>query len=1050
MSFSSASGGSASVGSTAPSSLFTDEEARFMRDSFTNLQESFDPFQLRAPGFKVPSVLPPSAVAGLPPPFSTQHQHLLLQQHHNNSSRSSLSSSLAHGSDTTIGRSIPLHSSTSISASSPQGAAGSAGQRSPSTPTISYDKATPGSTTSPPANHSPSNTTSPPGGGPRSDAIALARLKNAESWERNAVKQHTFFDPSWWSSAQRAQDLAPASHGAQQQQLRPQFSAQQRSASDLRATNVSPNSMDTTTSSHSRSSSALDALMMGIGPSSHPGPPLSAPPADPYADLLHLQDSVRSGQSPPDAGPSSSHGPRLTSAPSAPQDGFSQMQGSNLAAGMRAFPHDDGSASIGPGPRDPYFDLYNVRDYADQARKQRAAGTGWAPPPQLMATLQRQQQQQQHSQPLQAQMQGTAPLGQAQANQHHQMLFPHQQLAQGAGIHATSSGAYGQDKAWQMEQLNNLRIEREKWAAAQGMNASAADQQQQGQHPSLGNLNEGDGDTIMNEQVNRSNPSAHGAFNIPTSGNVEPSQQHARLRSVTGNSSAASQHQATSPTGPINASSPQGQPIPPSGHLSSLGLSMSTSHTFPNKAAHASPGDGSAPPGNGVPTEYAGSPASAGGSASTPGASSAFRITASALSPQSPSSGGNGGGVNNVSQYGASGVAAIGGKRGRDSSFSQQGMIPGPSACYYSSNTQHGSAMGNGIIPHPNVMVNGSTMPAQQQGYPGVNGSGGVMDPSQQNSRPILSLSKSRNRTASISASSNQTPVTPTAPHPQGGSRLASTFATRRAPLVRPPRQEIKVDLDRARGAVPDSLNWAFFTRQTSDRNQAHVDGIVDLRAGPVAGEGETASGPGLVGKSDQADESTGNASSGKKAKQGHVLLTEAEKKANHIASEQKRRANIRKGYEMLCEIVPPLKEALEREAAGKDGPGGGGGGDLDEEDEDGEEGGAGNGKGKKKRKTKKRDPETAGCEIGGERIDGRAGPRSEAIVLMKSIEYLRDLLEIHRDLNSRRDHARYQAALMCGVDIATYLGPLPPPADSSYSDTQAADSKANDDAMQH
>lgn len=86
------------------------------------------------------------------------------------------------------------------------------------------------------------------------------------------------------------------------------------------------------------------------------------------------------------------------------------------------------------------------------------------------------------------------------------------------------------------------------------------------------------------------------------------------------------------------------------------------------------------------------------------------------------------------------------------------------------------------------------------------------------------------------------------------------------------------------------------------------------------------------------------------KAKKGpHVLLTEAEKKANHIASEQKRRANIRKGYELLCNSVPALRDALGGEADG-------GGG---------------------------------GYEVGGERIDGRAGPRSEAVVLGRC-EYTR------------------------------------------------------------
>ncbi|CAJ0758176.1 14402_t:CDS:2 [Entrophospora sp. SA101] len=52
---------------------------------------------------------------------------------------------------------------------------------------------------------------------------------------------------------------------------------------------------------------------------------------------------------------------------------------------------------------------------------------------------------------------------------------------------------------------------------------------------------------------------------------------------------------------------------------------------------------------------------------------------------------------------------------------------------------------------------------------------------------------------------------------------------------------------------------------------------------------------------------STKSSSSGKKGH--HELLTEAEKKANHIASEQKRRQNIRLGFDQLVEIVPTLSQ---------------------------------------------------------------------------------------------------------------------------------------------
>ncbi|ORX54492.1 hypothetical protein DM01DRAFT_1335629 [Hesseltinella vesiculosa] len=46
-----------------------------------------------------------------------------------------------------------------------------------------------------------------------------------------------------------------------------------------------------------------------------------------------------------------------------------------------------------------------------------------------------------------------------------------------------------------------------------------------------------------------------------------------------------------------------------------------------------------------------------------------------------------------------------------------------------------------------------------------------------------------------------------------------------------------------------------------------------------------------------------------------HELLTEAEKKANHIASEQKRRQNIRIGFDQLIEIVPALNSGNRSEA---------------------------------------------------------------------------------------------------------------------------------------
>jgi hypothetical protein len=96
------------------------------------------------------------------------------------------------------------------------------------------------------------------------------------------------------------------------------------------------------------------------------------------------------------------------------------------------------------------------------------------------------------------------------------------------------------------------------------------------------------------------------------------------------------------------------------------------------------------------------------------------------------------------------------------------------------------------------------------------------------------------------------------------------------------------------------------------------------------------------------------------------ALLSASQKKANHIQSEQKRRANIRRGYEALCDAVPALREAIrqEEEASG---------------DGDGSGKTAAGSKGKKKSRSKMHSDD-------GDKIDGRAGPRSENIVLQKSM----------------------------------------------------------------
>ncbi|CEI88044.1 Putative Heteromeric Ino2p/Ino4p transcription factor [Rhizopus microsporus] len=52
-----------------------------------------------------------------------------------------------------------------------------------------------------------------------------------------------------------------------------------------------------------------------------------------------------------------------------------------------------------------------------------------------------------------------------------------------------------------------------------------------------------------------------------------------------------------------------------------------------------------------------------------------------------------------------------------------------------------------------------------------------------------------------------------------------------------------------------------------------------------------------------------------RRRKQPHELLSEAQKKANHIASEQKRRQNIKIGFDQLIDIVPSLNHGNRSEA---------------------------------------------------------------------------------------------------------------------------------------
>ncbi|KAG8863168.1 hypothetical protein FRB96_009350 [Tulasnella sp. 330] len=101
-----------------------------------------------------------------------------------------------------------------------------------------------------------------------------------------------------------------------------------------------------------------------------------------------------------------------------------------------------------------------------------------------------------------------------------------------------------------------------------------------------------------------------------------------------------------------------------------------------------------------------------------------------------------------------------------------------------------------------------------------------------------------------------------------------------------------------------------------------------------------------------QAPGSPSSASASSKQPQ---LLSNSQKKLNHIHSEQKRRANIRRGYDSLCDVVPALRDAIIAE------------------DKECERTGRKRGRGR-----------LLGDD--GEKLDGRAGPRSESVVLQKSM----------------------------------------------------------------
>ncbi|WFD22890.1 hypothetical protein MEQU1_001567 [Malassezia equina] len=114
-----------------------------------------------------------------------------------------------------------------------------------------------------------------------------------------------------------------------------------------------------------------------------------------------------------------------------------------------------------------------------------------------------------------------------------------------------------------------------------------------------------------------------------------------------------------------------------------------------------------------------------------------------------------------------------------------------------------------------------------------------------------------------------------------------------------------QIDRDQLHQYVPSELHWLFEPINT--KHQPHLDKLRERKR-----KLDEAWSTGDMSLSEDAPLIMQEARNKRKAS-AQGLLSEAEKKANHIASEQKRRSNIRKGYDMLCNMVPGLdKNALE------------------------------------------------------------------------------------------------------------------------------------------
>ncbi|KAJ2658844.1 Transcription factor [Coemansia sp. RSA 1200] len=121
-----------------------------------------------------------------------------------------------------------------------------------------------------------------------------------------------------------------------------------------------------------------------------------------------------------------------------------------------------------------------------------------------------------------------------------------------------------------------------------------------------------------------------------------------------------------------------------------------------------------------------------------------------------------------------------------------------------------------------------------------------------------------------------------------------------------------------APGIADSPANHPLFSLDSPDQQQPEeAENRKTQQSGSTKSKGKNKSeeGKGTTAAAAAAAAAAAIIRASKAAKKKGELLTEEEKKANHIASEQKRRQNIRVGYDQLIQIVPTLTPSQRSEA---------------------------------------------------------------------------------------------------------------------------------------